>query len=99
MIAPTEHVKMEEGRRRHRAGDRAGAEALYGEVLAANPDNLEALSRLAFLLGQARRFAEADALLDRAIRLRPTPDALFLRAYALQMQARYHDALACLDRA
>jgi len=99
MTEHTEKSKLEEGWRRHRAGDRAGAEILYREVVAANPQNFEALWRLAFLLGQKREFQESERLLERAAQLRPTADALFLRAYALQMLQRYEDALACLDRA
>src|SRR5262249_8407508 len=33
------------------------------------------------------------------VRLRPTADALFMRAYALQMLQRYEESLASLDRA
>ncbi|HYM18083.1 MAG TPA: tetratricopeptide repeat protein, partial [Micropepsaceae bacterium] len=99
MTEQAEKAKLEEGWRRHRTGDRDGAETLYRQVVAENPQNLEALRRLAFLLGQKREFLESERLLERAIQLRPTADALFLRAYTLQMLARYEESIACLDRA
>src|SRR5689334_4249610 len=99
MTGETEKAKLEEGWRRHRAGDRAGAEILYREVVSENSQNFEALWRLAFLLGQRREFEETERLLEKAIELRRTADALFLRAYALQMLQRYAEALACLDDA
>src|SRR5215831_2542725 len=99
MTEQAEKAKLEEGWRRHRTGDRAGAETLYRQVIAENPQNIEALRRLAFLLGQKREFLESERLLERAIQLLPTADALFLRAYAFQMLARYEESIACLDRA
>jgi predicted O-linked N-acetylglucosamine transferase (SPINDLY family) len=99
MSEEAERSKLDEGWRRHRAGDRAGAELLYRDVVNANPRNVEALWRLAFLLGQRREFEESEKLLEKAIEVRPTADALFLRAYALQMLERYEESVACLDRA
>jgi predicted O-linked N-acetylglucosamine transferase (SPINDLY family) len=99
MTEQAEQSNLEEAWRRHRAGDRTGAEILYREVITANPHNIEALSRLAFLLGQKRDFNGCESLLEQVVRSRPTADALFMRAYALQMLQRYEESLASLDRA
>lgn len=54
-----------------RAGDAAAAEALLRGVLAADPDHVDALSRLGFLLARVGRRVEALSPWRRAASLRP----------------------------
>jgi predicted TPR repeat methyltransferase len=55
----------------HRAGSFAEAEMLYGRVLEAVPDNLNALHFHGLLCHQQKRFAEAAARIERIIELDP----------------------------
>ena len=55
----------------HAAGQLAQAEARYRELLAADPDNAEALHLLGMLAHQTGRADEAIALLRRAVALAP----------------------------
>ena len=55
--------------RKHLDGDLPGAEALYREMLLANPDDPAVRHALGFLLQQANRLDEARAELDAAIAL------------------------------
>jgi tetratricopeptide (TPR) repeat protein len=52
---------------RHRAGDLDHAEALYHEVLRAEPDNFNGLQLLGLLIHQRGRSAEAATVLQQAI--------------------------------
>lgn len=70
----------------HRAGDAAGAEPLYRELLAANPDDVEPLYAFGVLLAQTRRMAESLQVLERAARLAPG-DGRIGRNLALVLQA------------
>ncbi len=55
----------------HRNGSLAEAELLYGRVLEAAPDNLNALHFHGLLCHQQKRFAEAAARIERIIELAP----------------------------
>ena len=55
------------GTRHHQAGQLAEAERIYRQVLAAEPDNPQALHLLGLLAMQARQFDVAIGLIGRAI--------------------------------
>ena len=57
-----------------RAGDVAGAEMRLRDILAADPGNADALSKLAEIAGEQRRVEEATVLLRRAAAADPSPD-------------------------
>jgi len=79
--------------RHHQAGRLTEAEALYRQVLAAEPDHLAAGVNLGHLLLAAERPDEAIACFDRVLDLAPAqPDALYGRGAA-------HAALERLERA
>ncbi|HEX4177189.1 MAG TPA: tetratricopeptide repeat protein, partial [Rhizomicrobium sp.] len=64
-----------------------------------NPGDAGALVNLANVLSLKGRFAEAVAHYDRALALRPDPDALRGRGHALQGMGRLPEALASYARA
>jgi tetratricopeptide (TPR) repeat protein len=77
----------------HRDGRVKEAEALYRQVLAAEPDHMAAGVNLGHLLLATRRPDQAVACFDRVLRQAPAqPEALYGRAAA-------HAALQRLDRA
>lgn len=79
----------------HRAGRAAEAEGLYRQVLAVDPDQVEALHGLGVLHGRAGRFDAAIALLRRAVARRPGDSALHGDlAHALRGAGRVAEALA-----
>jgi tetratricopeptide (TPR) repeat protein len=69
-------ARLATARRHEEAGDPAAAERAYRELLAAQPDDPEALSRLGALLGLQGRAPEAVPLLERAAALTPAPSVL-----------------------
>lgn len=92
-------VALETARERVRQGDLAGAEALYREVLSADPaqpEPLHALGRIALRTG---RDAEAVPLLEEALRRRPGPQGHADLAVALQNLGRNAEAAAAARRA
>jgi protein O-GlcNAc transferase len=62
---------MWDARQRHQAGRLAEAETLYREVLAQDPNHLEALHLLGILAGQAGRPEQALQLIGRAVEIDP----------------------------
>jgi predicted Zn-dependent protease len=56
---------------RHRAGDVEAAARFYDQVLALQPDNVDALNLLGLTLHQRGRDADAVAPLERAVALQP----------------------------
>jgi tetratricopeptide (TPR) repeat protein len=78
-------------------GDVLEAVMCYDEVLADDPDNLEALTYRGWALVQSTLVDDGLEYLDRAIALDPSyPDARVFRAIAYRDQERYDDARADL---
>src|SRR6478672_1627905 len=70
----------------HRAGRLDEAAAIYQQALADDPNNIRALHLMGTLLLQARRPAEAVALLRRGAAIAPaSPDIQFALGDALRM--------------
>ncbi|MDB5476377.1 MAG: repeat-containing protein [Phenylobacterium sp.] len=85
---------------RHQRGDYAGAERLYREVLARQPDHFDACHLLGVALLQTGRLEDGRALIARAIALKPTVGAAHSNlAMALMGLGRNAEALASLDQA
>jgi len=55
----------------HKAGDLAGAEALYEAVLNAQPEHISALQLLGVLRGAQDRHEDAIALMQKSLSLKP----------------------------
>lgn len=84
----------------HRAQRLDEAAALYRAILAADPDNLNALNLLATLLRQQNRPAEALPLARRAAALLPESRPLWHGlAHTLKALERFVEAAAALERA
>ncbi|HTV97852.1 MAG TPA: tetratricopeptide repeat protein [Steroidobacteraceae bacterium] len=91
---------LERATERHRAGDLAEAQRLYGEVLAAHPHNDLALFRSGLLELQERRAQAAAALIARAAAQAPDNARYqFGLGQALQALARWQEAGAAFRRA
>lgn len=74
-----------------RQGDPAGAEALFQQSLAANPDFADALLELANLRIAKKRWPEAESLLRHCVRVSQSPATGY---YKLAMVERVHDPAA-----
>lgn len=84
----------------HQAGRYAEAEALYRQILAAQPDHLDALHLLGLIALQARQYGPAEELIRRAIALQPRiPHLHFNLAEVFRAAGKLPDALASLDQA
>jgi len=84
----------------HQAGRLAEAETLYRAVLAAAPDNFDALHLIGVLAHQQGRHTEAVALIGAALAQRPDePVALANRSAALNALRRFDESLADCDKA
>ena len=80
-------------------GDSARALALYDEILAASPNDLNALLRSGKLLSWDRKYDQALARYDRALAREPeNPEVLLERAKVLLWSRRYDEAVAAFDR-
>ncbi len=84
----------------HQAGNLAEAMRLYGEVLKADPGQIDALCMLGLLRAQGGEKEEAGRLADAAM-LSPSgsPSAFYNLGCLLQMLDRHDDALALYDKA
>jgi len=81
-------------------GDLAAAQALYWQILAAIPNQFDALHLLGVSKCQQGQQAEGGWFIARALDQRPNdPGALYNLAMALAEQHRHDDALAQFDRA
>jgi tetratricopeptide (TPR) repeat protein len=81
------------------AGDSALALALYDEILAANPGDINALLRSGKLLSWDRKYDEALARYDRALTREPGNTAVLLeRGKVLLWSRRYDEAIASFQR-
>jgi tetratricopeptide (TPR) repeat protein len=101
-MAGLEHVDaiLDSAIAQQQAGALETAEALYRQVLDAEPDNVDALNLLGLLLQEDGRLEEAIALLERAIVLDPDfPDAHANLARGLNLARRADDAHAAARRA
>jgi tetratricopeptide (TPR) repeat protein len=81
------------------SGNLSEAERIAREILAKNPQQLEALQLLGALLMGQRRPREAIVPLEEAARHSANPELETHLAIALQEVGRTHEALAWLDRA
>jgi predicted O-linked N-acetylglucosamine transferase (SPINDLY family) len=92
--------RLQSARRAQDAGNLAEAVRLYGEVLRADPRNIDALLSLGLLHFRSAQFDEAERLCGEAARINPrSADALYIRGCALQRLNRGGDALDCFERA
>ncbi len=64
-------LRLQQAFQLHQAGRLAEAQQLYSQILAAEPNNAEALHLFGVLLHQAGQHAPAEALLRRAVALAP----------------------------
>jgi tetratricopeptide (TPR) repeat protein len=84
----------------HKAGRLADAEPLYRAVLAAAPEDFDALHLVGVLAHQQGRHSEAVALIGAALAQRPEEAvALANRSAALNALGRFAESLADCDRA
>jgi len=91
---------LSEAHRHHRDGRLEEAEALYGQILDANPGHADALAHLGVIAHQRGRHAEAVELMERAIRLEPRRADYYSNLGAVRMsQARPREAEACYREA
>lgn len=83
------------GLQRHQAGDLAGAEQLYRQILAAEPEHVNALHLLGLVALATGRLAMAAELIARALRANPAfAEAHSNLAIVLQQQGKLADAVA-----
>lgn len=81
--------------RQQQAGNLAAAESIYRQVLAAVPDQPDALHMLGLLAMQARKFDLAMQLIDRSIQVNPRQPGYYAnRAQLLSMMGRIDEAVA-----
>jgi predicted O-linked N-acetylglucosamine transferase (SPINDLY family) len=84
----------------HQAGRLREAEALYRQVLAAQPAFGDALANLGFVLVSTRRLPEAISCYQQAVTQRPNSAAVrYGLAYALQQDGRLDEAIAAYQQA
>ena len=91
---------LSQGWRLHQAGDLPGAERLYRQVLAAEPDNANAWCYLGIVLFDTKRLEESVAAYQRAVAIQPA----FAIAWnnlgnSLRPLNRYREAIAAYDTA
>jgi tetratricopeptide (TPR) repeat protein len=81
------------------AGDSARGVALYDEILAEDPGDVNALLRSGMLLSWDKKYDEALARYDRALTREPDNAAVLLeRGKVLLWSKRYDQAIAAFDR-
>lgn len=85
---------------RHQAGDSLAAEALYRQVLAADPDNVEALNLIAVVLQDKGLISESLELITQALQIEPDfPEAAANLARGLNLLKQPGMALTASQRA
>ncbi|HZN54357.1 MAG TPA: tetratricopeptide repeat protein [Candidatus Polarisedimenticolaceae bacterium] len=81
------------------AGDTERALALFDEILAANPSDVNALLRSGMLLSWSRRFDDALARYDRALAVEPANAKVLLeRGKVFLWSRRYDEAIESFDK-
>ncbi|MEA2707913.1 MAG: protein O-GlcNAc transferase [Phycisphaerales bacterium] len=84
----------------HRAGRLAQAETIYRQVLAADPNQADALHLLGMIAQQAGQHQHAEQLLARAIRVQPnSPEFHFTLAQVFRTAGRADESIAAYRRA
>src|SRR5947207_15490742 len=84
----------------HHQGRIAEAEQLYATVLAARPDNIDALQMLGVIKLARGELVTALRLVTAALQLRPeSPQVLLNYGLVLHAMNRPHEALASFDEA
>ena len=84
----------------HQAGQLAAAGRIYQQVLAAKPDDFDALHLLGVVFHQCGQYAQAVRQIEAALAIDPdNVVALSNRGGALMALQRFEDALAGFDRA
>ena len=84
----------------HQQGQLAQAEAIYRQILAAEPKNANALHLLGVIASQAGCYQVAIDLIDQAIEVNPHEAAFhYNRGLALQELKTFDAAIACYDKA
>lgn len=98
-MAPTPLQLMQQAIPRHQAGDLAGAEQLYNQVLAIAPADFTARHMLGVIRLQQGRNEEALELIGAALKINPRlPEALSDQAHLLRVLGRLEEALDSIDR-
>lgn len=82
----------------HQAGSLAEAEALYQRVLAAMPNQPDALHLLGVLWHQTNRSAQGLELIDRSVSIAPNFASLNNLGDVLRSAGRVRDAIVCFNR-
>jgi len=91
---------IQRGLEHHWAGRLPQAEAIYQQVLQADPRNADVLYLLGTIAYQVGKHDKAIELLERTLALKPGfAEALSMRGNALQALKRHEEALASFDRA
>jgi tetratricopeptide (TPR) repeat protein len=83
----------------HRTGRLPEAERGYGEVLAIDPEEPDALHLLGILVGSAGDHARARALIERSLRHKPTAQAYVHLGHAQLGEGRVEEAIASFEAA
>ncbi len=95
-----ERKKLAHAAEHYKEGRLEEAEQLFGEVLRANPDNVDALRMMGTIALSASRFDEAERYLRRAISEAPDfVGAIIDRGRALKEQSRFEAAIGCFRNA
>jgi predicted TPR repeat methyltransferase len=91
---------LTEGLRRHQAGELAQAEALYRQVLAAQPDNPDAIHLLGTTAYQKGDYEQASSQIEQAMVLRPDDPAFHNNLGNVRnAQGRFEEAAGLFARA
>jgi predicted O-linked N-acetylglucosamine transferase (SPINDLY family) len=99
MTQMTVQQAIELALRHHTAGDLATAENIYRQILAVEPNNVDAWNNLGVALQQSRRWRDAEMAFRRALQLQPNfPNALGNLGECLRTQRRLGEAIDVLAR-
>jgi len=79
------------------SGDRGGAEAAYRRLLVSTPDSSDAVAGLAHLLIAQKKYPEAEAILQPALKKSPDDPALTAQLAAVLVAEDKDDALPLLQ--